>query len=227
MEATLEAVIRTAAGKNEVRRLRRAGRVPAVLYGSAGSERQSPALALAVDPKAVLRILHSDSGVNTLIALSVDGGGHTRVMVKEYQLDPIEHALLHVDFYRVAMDRVVRVTVPVVLKGEAKGVKQQGGIVDFVHRDVEGECLPGDVPEHIEVDVSELMVGQGVRVRDLAPDARWKPLSDADMLIVHVVMPKAEEVAEPAAAEAVVAAVPAEPEIIKKGKAEKAEEEAE
>jgi large subunit ribosomal protein L25 len=149
------------------------------------------------------------------------------VLVKEYQLDPIDHKLLHADFYQVAMDKTITVTVPIVLKGEAKGVKQQGGIVDFVNREIEIEVLPGDIPENITVDISELMLHEGVRVRDLqAEGAKWKATSDADMMIVHVVTLRVEE--EPAAADAAAAATatPAEPEVIKKGKVEKPEEEA-
>ena len=220
MEATLEAVKRETRGRNEAGRLRREGRIPAVVYGSAANNTQMQSTAIAVDPKALLRILHSESGVNTLIGLKLDGG-ETRVLVKEYQLDPITHQLLHADFYSVAMDKEVTVTVPVVLKGESRGVKQQGGIMDFVQREVEIECLPSDIPESIEVDVSEMTIGQGVRVRDLVENVRWKPLSDLDAMIVHVVAPKIE--AAPVAPEAAAAATPAEPEVIKKGKTEKEE----
>jgi large subunit ribosomal protein L25 len=151
-----------------------------------------------------------------------------RVLVKEYQLDPVSHKLLHVDFYRVAMDKLLRVTVPVHLTGESKGGKVEGGVVDFVHRDLVIECLPADIPEHVTVDISNLMLHDGVRVRDLAASDKWKVVSDADMLIVHVVSPKVE--AEPAPADAAAAAVaaptaPAEPEVIKKGKVEKPEDE--
>lgn len=219
MDATLQAEKRDGRGKNEARRLRARGRIPAVLYGT----EKGKATEITVDPKALLRILHSDSGANTLIGLQFDGGA-TRVLVKEYQLDPIKHKLLHADFYQVAMDRLLTVTVPVQLKGEPRGVKQQGGVLDFVHREIEVEVLPGDIPEHIDVDVSELLINQGIRVRDLQTEgARWTPLSEPDMLIVHLVAPRAEE---PEAAE--VAAAPAEPtaepEVIKKGKTEKEEE---
>jgi large subunit ribosomal protein L25 len=224
MEATLEAVKRTDKGKNEARRLRAKGRIPAVVYGA----EKGKAVEIAVDPKTLLRILHSESGVNTLIGLQLDGG-NTRVLVKEYQVDPIDHKLLHADFYQVAMGRTLTVTGPVVLKGEAKCVKQQGGIVDFVNREIEIEVLPGDIPENITVDISELMLHEGVRVRDLQTEgSRWKATSDADMMIVHVVAPRAEEA--PAAAETVAAAgaaAPAEPEVIKKGKVEKPEDEKE
>jgi large subunit ribosomal protein L25 len=147
------------------------------------------------------------------------------VLVKEYQLDPITHKLLHTDFYQVAMDKALTVTVPIVLKGEARGVKQQGGIVDFVNREIEIEVLPGDIPENIAVDVSELLLNQGVRVRDLLTEgAKWKAVSDDDMMIVHVVALKAEEEAPAADAAAAAVAAPAEPEVIKKGKADKEEE---
>jgi large subunit ribosomal protein L25 len=224
MPATLKIEKREGRGKNEARRLRASGRIPAVLYGA----EKGKAVEIAVDPKELLRILHSESGVNTLIGLEgvAESGRDTRVLVKEYQLDPIDHKLLHADFYQVAMDKTLTVTVPIVLKGEAKGVKQQGGIVDFVNREIEIEVLPGDIPENITIDVSELMLNQGIRVRDLeTTGAKWKALSDADMMIVHVVALKVEE--EAPAADAVAAAAtaaPAEPEVIKKGKTEKEEE---
>jgi len=220
MEATLDAARRNRFGKNEAGRIRREGRIPAVVYGEA--QQAEP---VSVDPKELLRILRSESGANTLISLKIDGQGTARVLVKEYQIHPVDHDLLHADFYRVAMDKVLRVTVPVHLTGEAKGVKAQGGIVDFVHRDVVIECLPADIPEHITVDVTELMLHDGIRVRDLPTGDMWKAVSDADMLIVHVVTVKVE--AEPEPVEAVVAApaAPAEPEVIKKGKVEKPDEE--
>jgi large subunit ribosomal protein L25 len=226
MEAILEAQARDSFGKNEARRTRRDGLVPAVLYGAAAEGGSREATPIAVRPKALLKILHSESGANTLIALKLEGAGDARVLVKEYQLDPITHQLLHADFYRVAMDRMLQVTIPVVVRGEPKGVKQQGGILEFIRREIEVECLPGDIPEHVEVDVSELMLHQGVRVRDLAANPKWKPVSEADMMLVHVIMPKVEEAPAPAEA-AVVAAAPAEPEVIKKGKKEEEKEEEE
>jgi large subunit ribosomal protein L25 len=220
MEATLKADKREGRGKNEARRLRASGRIPAVLYGAD----KGKAVEIAVDPKNLLRILHSEAGVNSLIGLQLDGGD-TRVLVKEYQLDPIDHKLLHADFYQVAMDKTITVTVPVVLKGEPKGVKQQGGIVDFVHRDIEIEVLPADITENITIDISELMLHEGVRVRDVQTEGtKWKATSDADMMIVHVVPMRAEEVVAAPEAAATVAA-PAEPEVIKKGKTEKEGEE--
>ena len=226
MEAVLEATSRDSFGKNEARRTRRDGKVPAVVYGATGDAGHT-AVAIAVEPKALLRILHSESGANTLISLKLAGAADTKVLVKEFQLDPLTHQVLHADFYRVAMDRVIQVTIPVIVKGEPKGVKQQGGVLELIRREIEIECLPGDIPENVEVDVSELMLNQGVRVRDIATNPKWKAMSDADMMLVHVIMPKAEETPAPVEAAAAVAAAPAEPEVIKKGKKEDAEEEKE
>jgi large subunit ribosomal protein L25 len=225
MDATLEAVKREGRGKNEANRLRAAGRVPAVLYGTRKEGKTSVAVALAVDPKAVLRILHSESGANTLINLKLDGS-ESRVMVKEYQLDPVSHALLHADFYQLAMDKAIVVPVPIRIVGEAKGVKLQGGIVDFVTRDIEVECLPTDIPEHIDVDVSELALHEAIRVRDLPQGPKWKALTEGDTMIVHVVTIKVEETPVAAEVAPAAAATPAEPEVIKKGKTEKEGEEA-
>jgi large subunit ribosomal protein L25 len=222
MDATLEAVKREGRGKNEANRLRAAGRIPAVVYGT-GKEGQPPTgVAVAVDPKEMLRILHSDTGANTLITLKLDGG-EARVMVKEYQLDPITHSLLHADFYQLALDRAIVVPVPILLKGEPKGVKLQGGIVDFVSREIEVECLPTEIPEHIDVDIADLALNESIRVRDLAVGPKWKPITEGDTMIVHVVAIKVEE---PAATEAAAATAPtaAEPEVIKKGKTDKEEE---
>jgi large subunit ribosomal protein L25 len=225
MDATLKAEQRSGRGKNEARRLRAAGKIPAVVYGT----EKNKATEIAVDPRTLLRILHSESGVNTLIGLEGAGlAGGGKVLVKEYQLDPIDHRLLHADFYAVAMDKAIVVTVPIVIKGEPKGVKQQGGIVDFVNREIEVECLPGDIPEHIDIDISELMLHQGIRVRDLPKNDKVKPVSEAEMMIVHVVTIKVEEAPAPAETAAVAGAAPAapaEPEVIKKGKKEEDKEE--
>ena len=225
MEATLEASTRDSFGKNEARRTRRDGKVPAVLYGGDGKE----ATPIAVAPKALLRILHSEAGQNTLISLKLPGGGDARVLVKDFQLDPVTHQVLHADFYRVAMDRALQVTIPVAVTGEPKGVKQQGGILEFIRREIEIECLPGDIPENVTVDVSELMLHQGIRVRDIAVSPKWKPITEGEAMLVHVIMPKAEEVPAPAEAAAAATAVPvaAEPEVIKKGKKDEEGEEKE
>lgn len=216
MEAVLDAIERTSRGKNEARRLRATGRIPAVVYGG-----KDGGQAIAVDPKMLAKILRTEQGANTLIALNVPGGGNARVLVREYQLDPITRTLLHADFYRVAMDKLIRVPVTVVTLGEPKGVKQQGGVLDIVHRQIEIECLPADIPNHIEVDVRELMVGQSIRVKDIATNPNWTAIADPEMMLLHIVVPKVEEA--PAAGEAAAAggaAAAAEPEVIKKGKKE-------
>ena len=219
MDVTLAAQKRTDKGKNEARRHRAAGRLPGVVYGpvTGGTDVSVP---VTVDPKSLSRILHSESGVNTIISLQLEGTT-TPVLVKDFLLHPVSHALLHADFYRVAMDRKLTITVPVSVKGEPRGVKQQGGILDFVTREFEVECLPADIPESIEVDVTELMMGQGIRIRDVAQGAKWTPISDTDTMLVHVVAIKVEEA--PVAEAAVTPGAAAEPEVIKKGKVEKDE----
>jgi large subunit ribosomal protein L25 len=221
MEATLEAVKRDSRGKNEARRLRAAGKVPAVVYGARQGTDVPVGVPVTVDPKLLLRILHSESGVNTLIKLRVDGA-ETSVLVKEYQLDPVTSALLHADFYQLAMDKLLVVTVPVLLKGEPRGVKLQGGLLDFVTREIEVECLPADIPEHIDIDVTEMELHQSTRVRDLPPNPKWKAVTDGETMLVHIVVPKAEEAAAATAAEG-APAVP-EPEVAKKGKTDKDDE---
>lgn len=219
MEAVLEATVRTTIGKNEARRTRREGKVPAVVYGAASEGASRDAVSIAVEPKALLKILHSEAGANTLISLKLDGSD-TKVLVKDFLLDPITHQVLHADFYRVAMDRMIQVTIPVLLKGESKGVKVGGGILEFVRREIEIECLPSDIPEHVDVDVTELGVNQGIRVKDVATSPKWKPLTDVDTMLVHVILAKAEE-----SAQAAEGAAGAEPEVIKKGKKDEAEAE--
>ena len=221
MEALLDATVRTTIGKNEARRTRREGKVPAVVYGAVSEGASRDAVSIAVEPKALLKILHSEAGANTLISLKLDGAD-TKVLVKDFQLEPITHQVLHVDFYRVAMDRMIEVTIPVLLKGEAKGVKLQGGLLEFVRREIEIECLPSDIPEHVDIDVSDLMVGQGVRLKDIATNPKWRPVTDTETMLVHVILAKAEEAA--ATADGAVTAG-SEPEVIKKGKKEEGEAE--
>jgi large subunit ribosomal protein L25 len=219
MESTLKAEKRDTRGKNEARRLRVAERIPAVLYGGTAGE---ASVALAVEPKVLSRILHSDTGVNTLIDLAIEGQAPTKVLVKEFQLNPVTHALLHADFYRVSMDRPITVTVSIDLRGEPKGVKQQDGVLDFVTREIQIEVLPANIPGQIVVDVSDLVIGQDIRVRDVAKDVPWTAITDGDVLIAHVIAHRGEETAEAAAtAETPAAGATAEPEVIKKGKAEK------
>ena len=210
MDTTLQSETRSERGKNLARRLRRNGRLPAVVYGDGGEESARDAVAVSVDPDALHRILHSDAGINTLIGLTIDSGQPSQVLIKDVQLNPVTRELLHVDFYRLAMDKVLTVTVPVVLKGEAEGVRMQGGLVAFEQREFSIECLPTEIPEHLEVDISDLRIGHGVRVRDLLEGVAWKPVTDPDTLLVHVIAPKVEEAPEAEAEEGAedVAATP-------------------
>jgi large subunit ribosomal protein L25 len=222
MEATLEAVMRTTRGKNEARRLRVAGQIPAVVYGTKKDGQLPTGTSVAVNPKEVLRILRSESGVNSIIKLTLDGA-ESQVLVREYQLDPVTSALLHADFYQLAMDKLLVVAVPIVVQGEPKGVKLQGGLLDFVTREIQVQCLPADIPEHINLDVTGLELHGSIRVRELVIDGKWKPLTDGETMLVHIVLPKAEESAQ-AATETAAPGAAAEPEVAKKGKPEKADE---
>ena len=208
-------------GKNVARRLRRQGSIPGVVYGA-----KKPAMAVSVNPKQITQILGSQAGHNTIFDLKL-GEESAKVMIVDWQYEPVHGALLHVDLKRIAMDQRLRVKVPVLLQGEAAGVKQQGGILEQVQREVEMECLPGDIPSHIDADVRELVFGKVLRVSDLLHDPRWKFLTDANQTVAHIVSVKEEAVPTPEAAAEAAAAAPAEPEVIKKGKQEVPEEGAE
>ena len=205
---------RAETGKNVNRRLRVEGLIPGVLYGSS----KKP-VAVSVSPKEIGSILKSKTGENTLFDLELDGSRRT-VILKEFQLEPIKGSLLHADFYEVALDKLLQVNVHVELVGVPVGVKVQGGIVDWVTRELEIESLPRDIPEKITVDISALEIGKHVRVADIKAPDKVKILTEPDIVIAHVVAPRAEEVA-PTAAEAApaVEGAVAEPEVIKKGKA--------
>jgi len=216
----LEAHAREAGTKNDARRVRRDGKIPAVVYG-AGKESMS----ISVDPRVVTRILNSETGHNTIFDLALNGE-KTKAMIVDWQYEPIKGRLLHIDLKRIALDKVLRVSVPIFLVGEAAGVKQEGGIMEQMLREVEIECLPADIPSHIDADVSELTFGKVLRVSDLPHSEKLKFLTDANQPVAHVTSVKEEVVVTPdAAAEA--AAAPAEPEVIKKGKQEAEEEGAE
>ena len=213
-QITVEAKPRDDRGKNAARRMRRAGHVPAVLYGGDGKS-----LTLAVNTKQLAAILRSQSGHNTIFKVKLPTGEQP-AMLKDWQVDPLLGTLLHVDLLRVAMDVQMRVMVPVHTFGEPQGVKLQGGIFEMVTREVEIECLPSDIPGEIRVDVSELMIGKHLRVGDLPIDtAKIKLVTDPQRVVAHVVALRAEE-EKPAEAVAAEAAAPAEPEVIKKGKKE-------
>ena len=216
-EIVLNAEGRVERGKNASRRLRRKGLIPAVVYGG-----KDQAVSVSVDPKTLKRVLRSEAGRNTILTLDF-GGAKTSAILKSWQVDPIKENFLHADFYRIAMDVAIRVTVPIATKGEAVGVKVDAGILEVILREIEVECLPGDIPERIEVDVSDLKLNGAIRVSDLPLTAKVKILEDPDQVVLHVVSVK-EEVAPVAAAapvaEGEAAAAPAEPEVLKKGKKE-------
>jgi large subunit ribosomal protein L25 len=213
---------RTDTGKNANRRLRSLGLIPGVLYTSG-----QQAVAVQVSPGEIGTILKSAAGVNTLFDLEI-GGKRRKVILKEFQREPLRGKLLHADFYEVALDKRLEVKVHIELEGTPVGVKLQGGIVDFVTRELEVECLPADIPEKIVVDISHLDLGKHLRVSDIKVPEKVKVLVEPDVVVVHVVMPRAEEVvAEAAPVEGAVAEAGAvEPEVIKKGKTEKVEGEA-
>jgi large subunit ribosomal protein L25 len=209
---TVEAKLREASDKNAARRLRTTGLIPAVLYGAKKDPR-----AIAVDPKQILKILRSASGHNTIFDLNIEGED-AKAMVVDWQYEPLKGSLLHVDLKRIAMDQKMRLSVPVHIEGEAKGTKEEGGLLDLVLREIQIECLPADIPSHITVDVTNLGVGDAIRVSELQQTASVKYLNDPDALVVHITFVKEEVVAAPA--DETAAAVTAEPEVIKKGKVE-------
>ncbi|MGA8764308.1 MAG: 50S ribosomal protein L25 [Candidatus Sulfotelmatobacter sp.] len=210
----LEAQGREAGNKNHARRVRRDGKIPAVVYG-AGQD----SLPVSVDPRQVSRILGSESGHNTIFDLALNGAESIKAMIVDWQYEPIKGKLLHIDLKRIAMDKALRVSVPILLKGEALGVKTEGGILEQILREVELECLPGDIPSHIDADISHLVFGTVLRVSDLPHGEKLKFLTDANHPVAHVVSVKEEVVAAPEAV-AAEAGAPAEPEVIKKGKQE-------
>ena len=212
MAATIDAVVATPRegkfNKNAARRVRVAGKIPAVVYG-AGQD----AVAVTVDPRVITKILHSDSGHNTIFDLNVEGAAIAKAMIVDWQHEPIKGKLLHIDLKRIAMDKMMRVSVPIQLIGTATGVKNQGGILDHVLREVEVECLPGDIPGHLDVDVSGLELHGVIRVSDLPHSGSIKFLGDENATVAHVTAVKEE-----APVEAAVTAATTEPEVAKKGK---------
>jgi large subunit ribosomal protein L25 len=225
-EITVAAQPRASRGKNEARRTRRAGLIPAVVYGA-----YKDPVPVSVSPKAILQIVHSGSGYNTIFNLDIEGLENTPAMVVDHQNDPIRGTLLHADLKRIDLSKRLRISVPVGTQGEPKGVKTQGGLLEIITRAVEIECLPDEIPEHFTVDVTELLMGQSKRFSDLAMSGSMKLLGSPDTVIAHVVAMRAEEVkpaaeAAPTAEAAATPAAGAEPEVIKKGKKEEPAEEA-
>jgi large subunit ribosomal protein L25 len=217
-EIVVSAESRTDRGKNAARRLRVKGLIPAIVYGGKGD-----AMSVAVDPKVLLRVLRSETGRNTILKLDLGSEGKTSAILKQWQLDPVKESFLHADFYRIAMDVALRVKVPVAVKGEARGVKTDGGILELIMRFIEVECLPGDIPERIEIDVTDLGINDSLRISNVPVTAQIKIMEDADQVVVHVIAVKEEAApvagaAPPAEGEAPAGA--AEPEVLKKGKKE-------
>jgi large subunit ribosomal protein L25 len=220
-QSALDAQPRTPGTKNDARRVRREGKVPAVVYG-AGKQ----SISVSVDPRQVSRILNSRTGHNTVFDLAMDGE-RTKAMIVDWQYEPIKGSLLHIDLKRIAMDQKLKVNVPIALVGEPEGVKTQGGILEQIFREVEVECLPGDIPNSVELDVSALVFGMVLRVSDLPVNPKVKFISDPNQPVAHVITVKEEEVPTADAVAGEAAAAPAEPEVIKKGKQETDEEGAE
>ena len=221
-DITVAAHPRDTRGKNEARRTRRDGLIPAIVYGAF----KDP-VAVSVSPREIMQIVHSSSGYNTIFNLDIEGRENTPVMVVDHQNDPVKGNLLHADLKRIDLSKRIRVAIPVNTHGEPKGVKTQGGLLEIVSRAADIECLPDEIPEHFTVDVTELLIGQSKRISDLPMSGSMKLISSPDTVIAHVVALRAE--AEPAAEAAPVAeAAPAaaEPEVIKKGKKEEEGEEA-
>ncbi|HWG19330.1 MAG TPA: 50S ribosomal protein L25 [Terracidiphilus sp.] len=204
--------------KNAARRVRAAGKIPAVLYG-AGHE----PVAIEVDPKQISRILFSESGHNTIFDVQLDSASSAaKAMIVDWQREPIKDQLIHIDLKRIALDKTLRVSVRVKLIGVALGVKTKGGILDQVMREVEIECLPADIPSHIDADISNLDLFEVIRVSDLPHSDKIKYLNAEDATVAHVVSIREEvaPVAEVDAATVATAGTPAEPEVAKKGKPE-------
>src|ERR1700687_1783469 len=217
-QSALDAQPRTPGTKNDARRVRREGKVPAVVYG-AGKQ----AVPVSVDPRQVSRILNSRTGHNTVFDLAMEGE-RTKAMIVDWQYEPIKGSLLHIDLKRIAMDQKLKVNVPIALLGEPAGGKTQGGILEQIWREVEVECLPSDIPNAVELNVSELVFGMVLRVSDLPVNPKVKFLTDPNQPVAHVITVKEEEVPTADAVAGEAAAAPAETEVIKKGKQETDEE---
>jgi len=220
IEITVEK--RQSRGKNEARRTRKTGKIPAVVYG-AGKD----TVPITVNVRSLADAFRGGAGENAIFLLKLGDTGETRhAMIREFQRDPVSRRPVHLDFVRVLMDTKIRVRVPVEVVGIARGVKTDAGILDFVTREIEIECLPGNIPEHLPLDVTELGIGDALRISDLKAPEGVEVVDDLEKVIVHVAHPAAEEVVAPVEAEAVAGEL-AEPEVLRKGKAVTEEEEPE
>lgn len=218
-EIVLEAESRTQATKGAINIMRQSGRVPGIAYGDKGAP-----VTLSVDAKSVQAILHSEGGRNALISLKIGGTSHP-VLIKEIQRHPITRALQHVDFHRISLKQKIEAKVPLHTKGEAPGVKVGGGVLEYVSRELRVRCLPTEIPASLDLDISNLQVGQSIRAKDVVLPKGVELVMDGESVIVHVVTVHVEEApATPEAAAAAAAATTAEPEVIKKGKVEEGAE---
>ena len=215
-EQVMELQMRESRGKGGARTVRRQGRLPAVVYGA-----HKDPVAVSADPRSVETVLKSEHGHNVILTLKIPGQGSVQAMIRDWQVDPVRGELLHVDFLRVAMGEKIRVKVAVHFVGDPVGVRTEGGLMEVILREVEVECLPGDIPEEFKVDVASLGLNQSVRVDDLKMD-KVRILSDENQVLVHVIPPRAQEEEEKPEDEVVIAEgeQPAEPEVAKRGKAE-------
>jgi large subunit ribosomal protein L25 len=218
-DITVAAEPRSLRGKNEARRLRAAGSAPAVVYG-VGKD----TVAVAVNPKEMVRILRSKTGHNTIFHLAIKDGENTPVMIVDWQRDPVKDTILHIDMKRIDLSVRLVVKVPVHTVGEPEGVKLQGGLHEVITREIEVECLPNEIPDELTIDVSKLTMGQAVRASDVQLPGSARLVSPPEAVISHIVAMKAEEVVAPVAGAEVAPAAVAEPEVIKKGKKEEDEE---
>jgi len=210
---------RDAFGKNASRRIRMKGKIPAILYGEGIDN-----VALVLDKTDIFQIMRYDTKENTIFRLAL-GAEERDAMIKALQIDPTTDELVHADLIRIAMDKLIRVSIPIVPVGEAVGVKSEGGFVDLVTRQVDVECLPKDIPEHIEVDISGLHINQSLKVENIPPPAGVRILSEPGTVLVLIAMPHKEEVVAEVKPEEAAAAEPKEPELIKKERAEEEKEE--
>lgn len=219
MEFTIKAKKRENLGKNASRRLRKQGVLPVILYGL-----HTPPVPLVVEKKDIFKILRSETGENTIFKVSFDSDTKN-VMLKEIQRDPVTDEILHADLIQIAMDKTIQVSVPIILKGEAVGVKTEGGFIDFITREVEVECLPKNIPDNIEVDISSLHLNQALKIEDIVLPEGVKIITDVNTVVAMVAVPSVEEVEVEAKEEEEIIGEEEEPEVIKKEKAEKEEKE--
>lgn len=219
MSITIKTERRSVFGKNASRRLRKEGKIPVILYGASADN-----VPLIIEKADIFKILRSESGENTIFKVSIDTETQD-AMIKDIQTDPVTDEILHTDFIQIAMDKAVQVSVPIVLQGEAVGVKAEGGFVDVITREVEVECLPKDIPEHVVLGISELHLHQSIKIEDIVAPENVEILSDPNTVVVHILAPVAEEVVVEEEEELI--GEEEEPEVIKKEKGEEEKKEKE